>query len=90
MNQIYENSPQTEKYATALISKDSIEKGFLFKFGKVLVDMGIKNELLIKVINPDSLTQTENSFYALYTLDKLNTLQGLQHHTERIMAFTNK
>lgn len=90
MNQIYQGSPQTEKYAATLISKDSIQKGFLFKFGKVLVDMGIKNEILTKVIGVDNLTQTENSFYAIYTLDKLNTLQGLQHHTERIMAFTNK
>jgi len=52
--------------------------------------MGIKNEILTKVIGVGNFTQTENSFYAIYTLDKLNTLQGLQHHTERIMAFTNK
>lgn len=58
MNQIYEKSSQTEEIVNALLNKDHIEKGYLYKLGRVLVDMGVKNELLTKVISPDNLTQT--------------------------------
>lgn len=73
-----------------ILSENNKEKGYLYKFGRLLVDIGVPKDILMRVIDQDNQNQILNSFCLLYSLDKVNGLNNLKNTTERIIEYMGK
>ena len=87
---IYASSNKTQDYVKMILSENNKEKGYLYKFGRLLIDAGVPQEILSRVIDQDNQNQILNSFCLLYSLDKVNGLNHIKNNTERIIEYVGK